>query len=273
MDRVAFSLFGTEIYWYAVFIVSGMLIAMIIASFLLKSKGYNPDFIIDLAIVILPFSIIGARLYYVLTTLDRGWTISSIVNIRTGGLAIYGGVLLGAVGALLVCKIKKLKLSNILDVLDSIAPGLIIAQAIGRWGNFVNQEAYGNLVTAENLQRFPYAVFIDAKNAWYQATFFYESFFNTIGFIILVIFAFRLAGKYKGLITCGYFFFYGIVRFFIEGLRSDSLYIGDVRASQALSVILVVGAVVGAYFLIKNQKKLQEFTIPENIRLKERDKT
>lgn len=251
MDNIAFTIFGFNIYWYAICIVSGMILAMITAGFLLKRKGYNPDTVIDLALFILPLAIIGARLYYVLTTLNRNWTFLEVLNIRTGGLAIYGGVIGGAIGLLIACRIKKYNFENILDMADAIIPGLILGQVIGRWGNFINQEAYGNLVTNTNLQFFPYAVFIDNQNAWYQATFFYESFPNFIGYILLFLLSYKLNGKFKGLVVCGYFVWYGIVRTFVEGLRSDSLYIGAYRISQVFSVILILAGIVLAILIFR----------------------
>lgn len=252
-DNVAFSIFGFNIYWYAIMIVTGMISAMLIAALLLKKRGYKPDLVIDFALLTLPLAIIGARLYYVLTTLDRNWTFLEAVNIRTGGLAIYGGVIGGAIGVIITCKIKKLTVSDFFNVADSIIPGLILAQAIGRWGNFFNQEAYGNPVTDPKLQFFPYAVYIDDMQGYFQATFFYESFFNLIGFALLFILAYRLAGRYKGLIVSGYCIWYGIVRAIVEGLRSDSLYIGDYRVSQVLSVVLIAAGIAAAVYIIINK--------------------
>ena len=136
MSNVAFKIFGFEIYWYAILIVTGMILAMWIASFLLKKKGYKPDIIIDFALAVLPLAIIGARLYYVIFSLEKYNTFMDVIDIRSGGLAIYGGVIGGFFGVLLVSKIKKFKLNNLLDVIDAITPGLILAQGIGRWGNF-----------------------------------------------------------------------------------------------------------------------------------------
>lgn len=254
MDRVAFEIFGFKIYWYAVLIVCGLLIAMFIASVLLKKRGYKSDLVLDYALGVLPLAIIGARIYYVLFSLERYNTFWDVINIREGGLAIYGGVIGGALGVLLVSAIKKFKFNNILDVADSIVPGLILAQAIGRWGNFFNQEAYGNPVTDPNWQFFPYAVEIGGQH--YQATFFYESFFNFLGFVFLLLIALRLSGKYKGLTACLYFVWYGIVRTFVEGLRSDSLYWGSIRVSQLLSIILVVLASAAAAIVILKEKNI-----------------
>lgn len=258
MSNVAFKIFGFEIYWYAIMIVTGMILAMWIASFLLKKKGYKPDIIIDFALAVLPLAIIFARLYYVVFSLEKYSTFFEVIDIRSGGLAIYGGVIGGALGVLLVSKIKKFKFKNFLDVIDAIAPGLILAQAIGRWGNFFNQEAYGNPVTDPKMQFFPYAVFIDKEGSYFQATFFYESFFNLLGCVFLIVLALRLAGNYKGIIACLYFVWYGLARVYIEGLRSDSLYIGNsgIRVSQLLSAILIILGIAAATIIILKEKNI-----------------
>jgi len=253
LDNVAFSIFGFNIYWYAIMIVTGMILAMGIAAYLIGRKGYKPDTIIDLALFILPLAIVGARLYYVLTTLDRNWTFLEVLNIRSGGLAIYGGVIGGTIGLFIACRIKKFTFTNVLDMADAIIPGLILGQVIGRWGNFFNQEAYGNLVTNPDLQFFPYSVYIDNQGSWFQATFFYESFPNFIGFLLLLFLSYKLNGKFKGLVVCGYFIWYGIVRSIVEGLRSDSLYIGSYRISQVLSVLLVIAGIILAIIILRNK--------------------
>ena len=149
------------------------------------------------------------------------------------------------------CAIKKnIKILGV--ICDICVPCLLLGQAIGRWGNFFNQEAYGNLITNENLQWFPFAVWIEDKQAWYQATFFYESLWNFIGVIILI--KVYYSSKITGTTTASYLIWYGIGRAFIEGLRSDSLYIGStgIRVSQLLSIILIIAGLV---VLVINQYK------------------
>lgn len=137
-------------------------------------------------------------------------------------------------------------------LLDFCAPGLILGQAIGRWGNFVNQEAYGNLITDPGLQFFPYGVYIEEMGAWYQATFFYESMWNFGVFIWLLIYSRK--AKYDGNVMAMYFIAYGLGRLYIEGLRSDSLYIlPGIRVSQVLSLALIIGGV--CYILIRRKMK------------------
>lgn len=255
-----------EIRWYAFFIILGMAAAIGISAYFFKRKGHDPYIVIDFALIIIPLGIVGARLYYVLFQLSEFKSFSDVITIWKGGLAIYGGVIGGILGALIVCKYKKL---NFLEILDCIVPGLILAQAIGRWGNFFNQEAYGGLITNPKLQWFPFAVYIDNQAAWYQATFFYESFFNLIGFALLFILAYKYKGKAKGLIFFSYLTFYGIVRVVIEGFRSDSLYIGSVRVSQLLSAILIAAGAAAIiyeiyyYHLKKPRPEAVENSAPE----------
>jgi phosphatidylglycerol:prolipoprotein diacylglycerol transferase len=242
------------------------------ASLLVKKRGYKPDTVIDFALLALPLAVIGARLYYVVFTLDRNWTFTEILNIRSGGLAFYGGLIGGTIGVIIVSIAKKYGLVNFFDMADSIIPGGLLGQAIGRWGNFFNQEAYGNLVTDPNLQFFPYAVFIEDQGAYYQATFFYESSLNFIGVILLFLLSYRLAGKYKGLVLCGYFFWYGVARALVEGLRSDSLYLNifgtPFRVSQLLSVLLAVAGVAFAVYILINKAIIKEKTKDKTIKYK-----
>jgi phosphatidylglycerol:prolipoprotein diacylglycerol transferase len=249
--EVAFNILGLDIYWYAIIIVFGMLAAILLCQRLCKYREIKSDIVLDMAIVCIPLGVIGARLYYVAFD-SNVWTFAEIFS-RSGGLAIYGGVIGGTIGAAIVCLYKKVSLLRILDV---AVPCLILAQAIGRWGNFANQEAYGNLVTSEGLKWFPYAVYIEAEGAFFQATFFYESLWNLIGAAVLY-YALRRT-KTNGVVACGYLVFYGIGRVFIEGLRSDSLYIGasGIRISQLLSGVLIAVGALGIIYLHLRHKRL-----------------
>ena len=184
---------------------------------------------------------------------DAAKNIYELFDIRSGGLAIYGGVILGAVGMLIVAKYKKLSFKKTLTVLDCVAPALLIGQALGRWGNFFNQEAHGAQVTDAAWQFFPYAVKINGL--FYQATFFYEFLATLIGCILLYLFVFKGLGKKSGAATCLYFIWYGFFRSIIEGLRTDSLYTEqarhDLRVSQVLSLALMIvfaAAILWLYF-------------------------
>ena len=248
-----FTIFGFPIKFYGVLIACGMLIAVFLAQHLAKKRGINPDDIIVLALMVIPLSILGARTYFYI------FTDSSIAfwNIRGGGLAIYGGIIGGAIAVIIFCAFKK-DFKLIVKLFDIIVPALILAQAIGRWGNFLNQEAYGSLVTNPKWQWFPFAVKIENEMGlieWHLATFFYESMWNLIGFVLLMIIFNKT--KKLGTMTASYLIYYGVGRFLIEGLRDDSLYWGALRVSQWLSAILIViGLSILVYNYIIKRKEL-----------------
>ena len=248
-----FSLFGHPIKFYGVIMATAMLIGVLLACKLAKKKNVKSDDIFLLALIVLPCSIVGARLYYCI--FEGGYSFIELFQIWKGGLAIYGGVIGGIVGIVIFCLIKK-NFKMLITLFDIAAPCLILGQALGRWGNFFNQEAYGNLVSNPNFQWFPYAVFIESENAWFQATFFYESLWNLVGFVILMFAYYKT--KLTGTTTSIYLIWYGLGRTLIEGLRSDSLYIGatGIRVSQLLSAILVVvGIVILAINIYKTKKR------------------
>ncbi len=240
MERfIIHNLFGIEgfnIAWYGVIIGFGMILATCVAALRAKKAGYKTDLIIDFVLFAVPIAIICARIYYVIFEWDYySQDLIRIFAIREGGLAIYGGVIGGVATAVVFCKIQKFPL---LKLMDFAMPSLLLGQIIGRWGNFANQEAFGNLITNPDLQFFPYGVFIDNLQEWHQATFFYESASNLVLFIIMMLVA-RKAKK-DGWMTVLYLVGYGAIRCFIEGLRADSLYlIPGVRVSQLLSAILI----------------------------------
>lgn len=239
-----------EIKFYGLIMALSMLFGIILASKLAKKHGIKSDDIILLALIALPCAVVGARLYYCFFY-EYNYSFWELFDLRQGGLAIYGGVIGGLIGVIIFCAIKKnVKILGV--ICDICVPCLLLGQAIGRWGNFFNQEAYGNLITNENLQWFPFAVWIEDKRAWYQATFFYESLWNFIGVIILI--KIYNSSKVTGTTTASYLIWYGIGRAFIEGLRSDSLYIGTtgIRVSQLLSIFLVIAGLV---VLVVNQYK------------------
>lgn len=247
-----FSLFGLwEIKWYGVIIACGMLIAIVVAALISKYRGFKSDMPIELAIIVLPLAIIGARLYFVaFYGVDR---FVDVFKIWEGGLAIYGGVIGGFLGVLIYSLIRK---RNLLALCDVCAPCLILGQAIGRWGNYVNQEAYGGVVNNPSLHWFPFSVYIEADGMWHYATFFYESMWNIIGFVLLILLIVYV--KDYGIVTASYFVYYGVGRALIESLRTDSLYLwnSSIRVSQLLSILLVafgIGMII--FILVKNNKK------------------
>lgn len=216
-----------------------------------KAFSLPADSAADVWLWAIPFALIGARLYYVAFT----WELYQADPIRVlflweGGLAIYGGILGGALGVLILSKYKKLPLP---DLADLVAPALILGQAIGRWGNFFNGEAYGPMVHNALFCRFPFAVYADG--AWHMATFFYESLWNALGFFGLIRFEKRLRQKGQGFVFLWYLVYYGLGRMMIEGLRMDSLYWGNLRVSQGLSWLSVMAALLFIRWQVTHELK------------------
>lgn len=236
IDRVAFSVFGIDIYWYAILIITGVLIGAKFAQKEFVKRGFEEDFIYDLLFVILPLAIIGARAWYVIFEWDMYKNDPiQILNFRAGGLAIHGGILFAIIGIYFYAKKKEVPL---IDLLDVLAPSLAFGQAIGRWGNFVNGEAHG---TPTNL---PWAIIVDGVKV--HPTFLYESLGDFLIFLFLI--NYRKKNPKKGIQTGIYFMTYGILRFFVEGLRTDSLMIGKFRMAQLTSIIYLI---VGIYLFVK----------------------
>lgn len=230
ISSVAFKIFGIEIYWYAILIVSAMILALIM--FKKRDGLYEIKFndVIDLSLYVIPISIVCARLYYIVFNLEYYiQTPKEILIIRNGGLAIYGAVIGGLITCFIFCKKKKI---NLLDLMDYVAPGLVLGQAIGRWGNFVNVEAYGT--TTNSLLRM--GIIEAGGYIEVHPTFLYESIACLVIFIILLIL--KNSRRFKGQIACTYFILYSLERFFVEGLRTDSLMLRNVRVSQVLSIII-----------------------------------
>ena len=198
-DRV--SIYGFEIKFYGIIIAFAMLIAIFMVRRLCIKRDIDPDEIYTLALCVIPLAIVGARLYYCIFSEDS-YTFIELFKIREGGLAIYGGVIGGILGIVLYCAIKK-NFKLIVVLFDVIVPALIFAQALGRWGNFFNQEAYGEVITNSKFQWFPFGVFIEETGNWHLATFFYESIWNLIGTVILLFVFCFLRGLTASAITEG----------------------------------------------------------------------
>ncbi len=242
INPIAFKLGPFAIHWYAICIMTGLILAVYLTSKEAPRKKLTSDDIIDFILIAFPLAIIGARLYYVIFQ----WSYysqrpSEIFAIWNGGIAIYGGLL---TGALILFIYTYYKVINPIDLLDISVPGVLIAQSIGRWGNFINQEAYGKAVS--HLDFLP--DFIRKQmyiNGHYRIpTFLYESIWNLIGFIIIMILRRKPKFLKEGEITSFYLIWYGIGRFFIEGMRTDSLMFYGIRVSQVLSVVLVIIGVI-----------------------------
>ncbi len=232
----AFTVFGRDIKWYALIILTGMILAVLFSIWESNRVGISNDTILDIAIICIPIAIICARAYYVVCE----WSYYSrhtdeIIQIWNGGLAIYGGIIGGCLSAFIYCRIKKI---NIGEMFDIGALGFLIGQSIGRWGNFTNAEAFGYETDL------PWRMYIEEINMAVHPTFLYESLWNTLGFIIL--FFYRKHKKFSGEVFLLYAIWYGIGRAYIEGLRADSLYIANtgIRTSQLLAILIVVASVI-----------------------------
>ena len=246
VSRSLFSVFGIPVYTYGLLIALGVCLAFIYAAREVKKTSISQDDFINMFIIGLPAAIVCARIYYCIFSWDAYkddlW---QILNIRGGGLAIYGGVIGAAAVVLIYCKIKRLSVGSVLDIL---AVGLLIGQAIGRWGNFVNGEAFGaecNLPWAMTIVRGTRTI---AESV--HPTFLYESLWNAAGVAVLILL--KRKKVFEGELACCYMVWYGIGRMSIEGLRADSLYLGPFRVSQLLSAVLVAA---GLILIIKNYKK------------------
>lgn len=254
MNPIAFNLFGIEVRWYGILISAGMLIAILITSYTCKVKRINHDRMMDIVLIALPAAIIGARLYYVLFNLNYySLHPSEILNIRQGGLAIHGGVIFALIVGYIYSRKRRL---SFLEYADAAAPAIIIAQAIGRWGNFFNQEAHGGEVSYEFIKNFP--VFIQKGmfigGAYYHPTFLYESIWNFISFILLMILIKK--SKSDGLTFFTYIGLYSLGRFMIEGLRTDSLMLGPLRVAQVVSLTGIIAWIIFLYYARFRKKNI-----------------
>ena len=253
MNPVAFEILGLEIRWYGIIISMGVLAAMLLIYILAKKKDINYDTIIDAFLVTFPISIIGARLYYVAFEYQNYNSFMDVINIRNGGMAIHGGVIAALIAGYIFSKYRKI---NFLKYVDVIMPGVILAQGIGRWGNFMNQEAHGGPVSQEFISKFP--EFIQQgmliNGTYYHPTFLYESIWNILVCIILVCILLRKKQSKDGVVLGGYMILYSIGRFFIEGLRTDSLMFMGLRIAQLVSLLGIVLGIILIIWINKTNK-------------------
>ncbi len=250
LNPVAFTLFGKDVYWYGIIIAAGFLIAVAVCMQLAKkSKSISPDNILDIVLIGLPVAIVCARLYYVAFNFSSyRENPADIFKIWKGGMAIYGGLIGAALSTFLYCKKKRLSLG---DTFDICSVGLVIGQAIGRWGNFVNAEAYGGATALPWRMRILEPDWIQAIEV--HPTFLYESLWNAAVLVVLLFLLKRK--KASGQVFLTYVAAYGAGRFWIEGLRADSLYLGPVRISQVVALISAVVAILAMLFLLHDQKR------------------
>lgn len=240
--KESFQLFGITIHWYGVIIAAGILVAYLYCMHIAKDSGLTKDNILDILIFGLPSSVICARIYYVVFEWDSYKNnLIDIFKIWEGGIAIYGAVIGACLSTYIYCRIKKISVSKAFDVGSY---GLLIGQIFGRWGNFVNAEAYGSITDL------PWRMELLDLGIAVHPTFLYESLWNLGVFIFLVLR--RKKMKFDGEAFLWYITLYGLGRFWIEGLRTDSLFLGPLRISQCVAAVCVV---IGIILLIVNNKK------------------
>ena len=261
MNPEIVNLFGISIRWYSVLILCGIMLAFFLAN--RESKKFNlpDDFIFDMGFWVVIFGILGARIYYVIFNFSHySDNLLDIFKVWEGGLAIHGGIIFGLITLLIYCKLKNVKPFRITDI---VVPSLIIAQAIGRWGNFFNSEAHGPVTTLANLENLFIPEFIIngmyIDGVYYHPTFLYESLWCILGFIILLLV--RKFYKYlkNGQLTCIYLVWYGIGRLLIESLRTDSLLIGSFKVAQLVSLFMIVIGVIFFIYLCFNKLKVGRY--------------
>lgn len=269
LNNAAFTIFGHDVMWYGVLICLGIILAVVYVGYRASKVGIRFDDILDYTLFAVPLSIVGARLYYVVFY-GNYTSFLDMIAIWNGGLAIYGGIIFGALTVLVVAKVKK---QNFFKLFDCIAPAVMMAQAIGRWGNFMNGEAFGGIVSESSplyfmrmgLRNSITAETFGVSNMVYvHPTFFYESLWNVIGFVLINLFYKKK--KYHGQILLAYLGWYGFGRTFIEMLRTDSLYIGSssIRVSSLVGAICVV--IIVPLLIILNlefNKRKERGEIPE----------
>lgn len=246
-------IFGIKIYFYALIMVSAIILGVILAHKEWIKQKLNEEIFYNLVFSIIIFAFLGARTWYVLFSNNLDWYIQNplqIINLRGGGLAIHGAIVGGLLTIIYYAKKYNLKFLQLTDI---IVVSLIIGQVIGRWGNFFNQEAHGPATTLAFLQSIHLPTFIiegmNINGTYYQPTFLYESVWNLIGFFIILFIRKKVRYKY-GIITAFYLIWYGIIRSFIEMLRTDALLLGSIKVAQFTSILMFIGGIILLIILI-----------------------
>lgn len=255
-----------EVRFYGILMALAMAVGVILACYNAKAKGMKSDDILIAACYILPLAVIGARMFSFFSERAKYDSFWQIFNLKTGGMSIYGGIIGGAVAILIFCLIHK---KNFLKFADVIVPSLILGQAIGRWGNFFNQEVYGFEVTDPAWQWFPFAVFIDDTGTWHLATFFYEFIFNLVTFLVLMLLLRKFKVKKDGVVMATYLTMYGTVRACLEPLRMNEyiLYMGKMKLSLFMSIVIVaIGVGYFVYLIIDRIIKKKKGLIPVKVK-------
>jgi len=257
LDRVFIHLGPIPIYWYGVIIATGLFLGLLLATREADRLGLHKDIIIDLIVFAAPIAIVFARIYYVIFEWEiyqngPWWKLFAVWE---GGIAIHGALIGAVLTAIVFAKVKKVSFWQLADI---VAPSLILGQAIGRWGNFMNQEAHGGPISQQTYEQFHQYLpdFIMnqmcIEGVMYHPTFLYESFWNIIVLISLLII--RKYNPLRGELFLSYVMMYSVGRFFIEGMRMDSLYFGPLRQAQLISLVLIVGAAVFMWYRRKNNR-------------------
>lgn len=256
MDPVAFTIGPLSVRWYGILIVLGIISGLIYLIIQGKKEGYDSEIWLDFLLISLPLGFLGARLYYVIFNYEYYLANpGQIINVRGGGLAIHGGVLVGLLVTYLFFKRRN---RDLLKSLDLLAPAILLAQGIGRWGNFINQEAYGYAVSAETLNWLPEFIRegMYIEGAYHHPAFLYQSLWNFFIFGLIYFFVnskFYRPGRGLALYLIGY----SAGRFVIEGIRLDSLYLGGFRIAQLVSLTMVIAGLALFYYTSKNKKSLE----------------
>ena len=240
-NPIAFTLLGVEIRWYGILIGIGFLLGIFISYYRAPKLGIKPDHVLDFAIFMIPLSIIGARAYYVIFEWEHyKGSISKILDIRSGGLAIHGGLIVGIIVCYLVCKYHKI---SVLNLLDLVFPQVALGQSIGRWGNYFNSEAHGGPTDL------PWGIMVDGVKV--HPTFLYESIWCLLLFLFLLWMTKRR--EFNGQIVLLYGILYSVERFFVEALRTDSLMIGPFKQAQVISLTAIVLCAI-LYIILRKRR-------------------
>ena len=248
-----------SIHWYSILLFIAILLGSNLAIKEAKKHGFEEDFMVNLLFLGVIIGILGARIYYVIFNFDYYKdNLIEVFKVWNGGLAIHGGIIAGFITIATICYKKKV---NLLKILDYLVVGLVIAQAIGRWGNFFNGEAHGAITSLSYLESLHLPQFIIdgmyINGSYYIPTFLYESIWCLIGFIIMIILRRKKFMK-VGYLTSFYLVWYGVERFFVEGLRTDSLMFFSLRIAQLVSLVMIVIGIVIFIYSLKKSKKYEE---------------
>lgn len=257
LDRVFIQLGPISIYWYGVIIATGLFLALYLATREADRLGIKKDLVVDLVMFAAPIAILFARIYYVIFEWDmyKGQPLWKLIAVWKGGIAIHGALIGAVLTTIVYARVKNVSFWQLADI---VAPSLILGQAIGRWGNFMNQEAHGGPISEAAYQNFlqylPDFIMnqMCINGVMYHPTFLYESVWNIIVFILLLLI--RKYNPFRGELFLSYVILYSIGRIFVEAMRTDSLYFGPLKQAQLFSVILIIGSII---FMIYRRKANQ----------------